>query len=252
MKSTTLVWAIPLIFAGAAVAAPRPSDLKLSVPFEGSMALAVLDARPDVVSGERKETFIGLTRSLYGVPFPYHTRSKKPFAQDLSDLVSHGLKQGKTPAEAIVVSPFGGRQAAIDALRKSGAERLILLEIRDWWSDTLINTDLHHDLLLTIFNAQGQELGSNVAIGHDELGRGQQRVLAAATNRILETLFAGETVISSFAPDAAPAVKETACTVEQVLKMKEAGLSQEQIEAACGSVSGKDAQTQRKHFQEVQ
>jgi hypothetical protein len=29
------------------------------------------------------------------------------------------------------------------------------------------------------------------------------------------------------------------CTVERVLKMKDAGLSQEQIEAACGAVSGK-------------
>ena len=240
MKPITLVWTMLLFVVGAAVGAPPPSDLTLSAPFEGTMALAVLDARPDIVSGERKETYIGFTRSLYGVPFPYHTRSKKPFAQDLSDLVSRALKQGKNPAEVILVSPFKGRQAAIDALRKSGAERLILLEIRDWWSDTLIRTDLHYDLLLTILNAQGQELGSNVAIGNDELGRGQQRVIASATNRILETLFAGEAVIASFAPEAAPVTKEKACTVEQILKMKEAGLSQEQIEAACGTVSRKD------------
>jgi hypothetical protein len=235
MKPVALICTILLLFAEAAVAAPPPPDLSFSLPFEGPMTLAVLDARPDVVNGERKETFIGLTRSLYGIPFQYHTRSKKPFAQDLSDLVSRALKQGKTPAEVIVVSPFKGRQAAIDALRKSGAERLILLEIRDWWSDTLIHTDLHYDLLLTILNAQGQGLGSNVATGHEELGKGQQRLLAAATNRILETLFTGETVIASFASEAAPAPEKAACTVEQILKMKEVGLSQEQIEAACSS-----------------
>lgn len=239
MKSLALVWMMLLVSAGAAVAAPAPPDLKLNVPFEGTMALAVLDARPDVVSGERKETFIGFTRSLYGIPFPYHTRSKKPFAQDLSDLVGRALKQGKAPVEVIAVSPFNGRQAALDALRKSGAERLILLEIRDWWSDTLYRTDLHYDLLLTILNAQGQELGSSSAVGHEELGAGQQKVIAPATNRVLGTLFTDETVIASFAPEAAPAAKEAACTVEQVLKMKEAGLSQEQIEAACGAVSGK-------------
>lgn len=229
-----------LVSVGATMAAPPAPDPKLSVPFAGSIALAVLDARPDVVSGDRKETYIGFTRTFYGVPVSYHTRSKKPFAQDLSALVSRALTQGGTRAEAITVSPYRGRQAAIDALRKSGAERLILLEIRDWWSETLIRTDLHYDLLLTVFNAQGQELGSNVSIGHDELGPGQQRVIAAATNRILETLFAGETVIASFAPDAAPPVAdEMACTVEQVLKMKEAGLSQAQIEAACSSVSSR-------------
>jgi hypothetical protein len=163
----------------------------------------------------------------------------RPFAQDLSALVSRALKLGKTPAKAIVVSPFSGRPAAIEALQKSGAERLILLEIRDWWSDTLIRTDLHYDLVLTVLNAQGQELGSSSATGHDTLGRGQVRVIQEATHHILETLFAGTDVVASFASDAAPAAPTKACTVEQVLKMKEAGLSQEQIEAACGAVSGK-------------
>jgi hypothetical protein len=97
MKPVALVCTILLLFVEAAVAVPPPPDLSFSLPFEGPMALAVLDARPDVVNGERKETFIGLTRSLYGIPFQYHTRSKKPFAQDLSDLVSRALKQGKTP-----------------------------------------------------------------------------------------------------------------------------------------------------------
>jgi hypothetical protein len=238
MKSIAVLGMMVLALAGAAAAAPPPPELELSVPFEGSLALAVLDARPDVVNGERKETFIGFTRSLYGIPFPYHTRSKKPFAQDLSDLVSRALKRGKAPAQAIGVPPFSGRPAAIEALRKSGAERLMLLEIRDWWSDTLIRTDLHYDLLLTVFDAQGQELGSNFAIGHDGLGKGQQRVIEAATQRILKALFAGEAVLASFRPEAAPANKTRTCTVEQVLKMKEAGLAQEQIEAACGSVSG--------------
>jgi hypothetical protein len=242
MKSIALVWTMLFAFAGAAMAAPPPPLLKLTVPFEGPMALAVLDARPDVVNGERKETFIGLSRSLYGIPYPAHTPSKKPFAQELSNLVNRGLKLGKTPAEAVVVSPFGGRQAAVDALRKSGAERLLLVEIRDWWSDTLIHTDLHYDLVLTVFNAEGQELGSTTVMGHDELGKRQRperRDVATATNNILETLFTAEAVTASFSSDAAPAAKAAGCTVEQILKMKEAGLAQEQIEAACGSASGR-------------
>lgn len=240
MKPIALVWTLLFALTGAAMAAPPPPLLKLTVPFEGPMALAVLDSRPDVVSGERRESFIGLSRSLYGIPYPAHTQSKKPFAQDLSNLLARALKLGKTPAEAIAVSPFGGRQAAVDALQKTGAERLLLVEIRDWWSDTLIHTDLHYDLALTVLNAQGQELGSSSVLGHDELGKRQRperRDLTIATNNILETLFAAEAVIASFSPDAAPAAKAAGCTVEQILKMKEAGLTQEQIQAACGSVA---------------
>jgi hypothetical protein len=239
MKSNLWAWAILFLLARAAMAAPPPADFQLTVPFQGSMAVTVLDARPDVVNGRRKETFIGLTRTFYGLPLPYHTRSKKPFAQDLAALLSQSLQQ---ETKIIVASPAAGRQAALEALGKSGAERLILLEIRDWWSDTLFKTDLHYDLLLTILDAQGRELGSSSAKGDDGLGghgTNQQPLIDAATRRILETLFADKAVSAAFQTDASPSAKPASCTVEQILKMKEAGLSQEQIEAACGAVSGK-------------
>lgn len=77
------------------------------------------------------------------------------------------------------------------SFQKNGAERLILIEIRDWWTDTLIHTDLHYDLSLTVLNSQGQELGSSTIGGHDELGRKQRperRDLATAVNDIFTTL----------------------------------------------------------------
>lgn len=239
MKRIALAWTALLVFVSVAVAAPPPpKPLKVSLPYEGSIALAVLDARPDVVSGERKETFIGLSRSLYGIPYPAHTPSKKPFAQELANLVTRALKLGGNSVQSINASPFKGRQGAIQALQASGAERLLLLEIRDWWSDTLVHTDLHYDLNLAVLNPQGQELGSSSLIGHDELGKRQRperRDVSIATNDILATLLANDTVLASLSPDATPVAKATACTVEQILKMKEAGLAQEQIEAACGS-----------------
>jgi len=237
MKRIVLLWTLLFLSVNLATAAPPPELLKLSLPFQGAMALAVLDARPDVVNGERKETFIGFTRSLYGIPYPAHTPSKKPWAQDLANLASRSLRLGGSPAQTVLTSPFNGREAAVQALQKSGAERLILLEIRDWWSDTLIHTDLHYDLKLTVLNAQGKELGTTSLAGHDELGKRQRperRDVTAATNDILKALFTAGAVTASFSPDAAPAAP-AGCTVDQILKMKDAGLSQEQIEAACGS-----------------
>lgn len=241
MKRIAPVW-IVLLFSAvlAASARPAPKPLTLSLPFEGPVAFAVLDARPDVVKGERKETFIGFTRSLYGIPFPAHTRSKKPLAQDLANLVIPALKSGGASATAVNVSPFQGREGAVQALQASGAERLVLLEIRDWWSDTLIHTDLHYDLHLAILNAQGQELGSTSVSGHDELGKRQRperRDLPTAINDIFATLFSAEAVMAAFSREAAPAATTAGCTVEQILKMKDAGLTQEQIEAACGSAT---------------
>jgi hypothetical protein len=87
-------------------------------------------------------------------------------------------------------------------------------------------------------NPQGQELGTTSVTGHDELGKRQRperRDVSSSTNDILATLFAADSVLTSFTPDAAPVVKKPACTVDQILKMKDAGLTQEQIEAACGA-----------------
>lgn len=239
MKRIALLWIALSAFAGLVAAATPPPILKISLPASGSTALAVLDARPDVVNGERKETFIGFTRSLYGIPYPAHTASRKPLAQDLSDLVTRALKLGGTPAQAISASPFKGRAGAIKSLQASGADRLVLIEIRDWWSDTLIHTDLHYDLVATVLNTQGQELGSSTVTGHDELGRRQRperRDVPTATNDIFTTLLTADKVTASFSPDAAPPAKTATCTVDQILKMKEAGLAEDQIKAACGTV----------------
>jgi len=230
------------------IAAPQPAGpLKITVPSQGSLAIAVLDSRPDVVSGSRKETFIGLSRSLYGIPYPAYTQSKKPFATELANLAARSLRLGgAAPPHVVTVSPYYGRQRAIDALKSTSADRLVLIELHDWWSDTLIHTDLNYDLSLAVLNSQGQELGSTSLIGHDSVGRKERperRDVPAATNDILSSLFGAKPVVEAFAAAAAPVeAPSKACSVDQILKMKEAGLSQEQIEAACGSSTSKPPQ----------
>src|SRR5436309_1845103 len=118
MKRSILGAAGLSLIALLANAAPRPAlPLRITVPAQGPLAITVLDSRPDVVSGDRKETFIGLSRSLYGIPYPVHTRSKKPFATELADLAAGALKSGGAPPQVVTVSPYQGRQHAIEALK---------------------------------------------------------------------------------------------------------------------------------------
>lgn len=233
--------------ASIAIAAPPPTaPFEITVPAQGSLALAVLDSRPDVVSGERQETFVGLHRSLYGIPYPSHTPSKKPFATELANLAARALKVGGTPPQVVAVSPYYGRSRAVEALKATSTDRLLLIEIRDWWSDTLIHTDLNYDVSLTVLNGQGQDLGSTSLIGHDSVGkreRPERRDLPTATNDILSSLFGSKPIMVAFAVTAAPVASPSpACSVDQILTMKEAGLTQQQIEAACGTSPTKPPQ----------
>jgi len=248
MKRRFILVAAGLSLVGSvAIATPPPTvPLKITVPIQGSLAIAVLDSRPDVVSGERQENFIGLSRSLYGIPYPAHTPSKKPFATELANLAARALKLGGTPPQVVTVSPYSGRQRAIEALKSTSADRLLLIELRDWWSDTLIHTDLNYDLSLTVLNGQGQELGSTSLIGHDSVGRRERperRDIPTATNDILSSLFGAKPISDAFASTATPVTPPSpTCSVDQILKMKEAGLTQEQIEAACNSGAAKPPQ----------
>jgi hypothetical protein len=242
LATKVLVALLPIVYSATATAAPPVfKPFRLQLPTEEPVALAVLDSRTDVLNGERRESFSGFSRSLYGIPYPDHVPRKKPLADHIADHLERAFQIGAAPVEIIKVSPFKGSVGAIEQLRSSGAARLALLEIRDWWSDTLVHTDLHHDLKLTIFNREGEELGSATSIGHDELGKSNRpgrRDFMTAANDILSTLFADRPVVEAFSPQAAPLVGQpVGCTVAQILKMKEAGLIKEQIEAACGGSS---------------
>lgn len=237
-KSLICVAALSLARVTHSAEPPQP-PLPPSTPSESAFALAVLDSRPDVVSGERQETFVGLSRSLYGIPYPEHTPSKKPLAQVFAAMIARALQDGGIPTDVVTVSPYRGTAGALDSLKATGASRLLLLEVRDWWSDKLIRTELHHDLKLTVFDNQGRELGTSTSVGHDELGKRQRperRDVGSATNDILSTLVVAPPVLAAFSSTADPVASPSrTCTVEQVLKMNDAGLTQAQIEAACGS-----------------
>jgi hypothetical protein len=90
-----------------------------------------------------------------------------------------------------------------------------------------------------VLDPEGRELGSSRSKGSDTLGRGRpdRRDLDTAFNSILASLFSAPSIAQALSDEAAPVAASTArCTVDQILKMKESGLGEDQIRAACGEV----------------
>jgi hypothetical protein len=86
-----------------------------------------------------------------------------------------------------------------------------------------------------VLDRRGERLASSSVKGEDELkakGRAERRSVSAATADIIQTLLTDKPVIAALSGEAEAAAKT--CTIEQILKMRESGLSQAQIEAACG------------------
>jgi hypothetical protein len=152
-------------------------------------------------------------------------------------LIERAPKLGGAKPNVTIVSPFYGHDRALESLKATTGDRLLLFELRDWWTDVMIHTDFHYDVVLTVFNHNGQELGTTSVIGHDPIGRHERperQDVGVAVDDIIRTLFATPAIAKALEPGATPLTKPASCSVEQVLKMKDAGLSQSQIEAACG------------------
>jgi len=133
-------------------------------------AVAVLDLRSYIVSGDKRENFVGLSRDGYGIPFNVKTRSGAPMAVDMATAVARALEANGQPSKPIFVAVKGGAEGAKLALMSSGAERLMLITLREWKTDTMTRTGLWFDVTLDVFDAQGETIASRHISGQEIAG----------------------------------------------------------------------------------
>lgn len=201
------------------------------------IAVGVRDRREDVVSGGDKETLVGHQRSLYGIPYDVQNASGQPLAADLAQMIADGFRKKGTDVLIVKLSPFGAEEKAVDALLASKRDRVLFFNIYDWNADTYSQTTLHYDVELRVLDVNGRKLADSRVTGEDELTpkqRPERRTVTAATSDILRSLVTARSVVAAMNGRASGVAAEK-CTVEQILRMQESGLSQAQIEAACGS-----------------
>ena len=133
-------------------------------------AVAVLDQRPYILSGDKRENFVGLSRGGYGNPFNVRTRSGAPMAADMAAGIVRALEANGQPAQAVIVPPAEGIDGAKDRLKFTRAERQLLFILREWKTDTLEHTGLWFDVTLDVFDESGETLASKQISGKEVSG----------------------------------------------------------------------------------
>ncbi|QLF93796.1 hypothetical protein HW090_11550 [Pseudomonas sp. ABC1] len=145
-----------LLLTLAACANGRKVDYAHAYPevprtFSKVVEVQVIDERPYVVSGNKKGSFVGLTRGSYYIPYDVNTRSGEPLSKELQQSLLGGFERKGIKAQA----------ASDKVAHASSAEaRLLSVRVREWKSERFVGVVLTHAVTVEVFNAQGQRLAS--------------------------------------------------------------------------------------------
>ncbi len=166
-----------VIFAGCASGNKyNYSDVVADLNASGAKAVGVAthDQRAYIKSGEKNPDFVGLMRGglnfSFGAPHNVTTASGHPMAADMTRALASSLSKKGFKAVPVVVTQTDDQNAVLEKLKASGAERLVLLTLNEWKSDTYHNTALQYDVSLKVYDQAGNVLAEKEIKGKDDLG----------------------------------------------------------------------------------
>ncbi len=167
------------------------------------LGVGVQDRRLYIVSREKPETFVGLSRGGFGNTFDVSTSSGKPLADDFTKTLQTALSV-KGVKVTTVSLPLGiAETEAIKRLAVSG-DKAVLIILNEWKADTYMNTSLAYDVQAIVIDASGKVLSRKQITGKDNLGGSSinppehsRSAVPAAFRRKLEELFASPEIASN-------------------------------------------------------
>jgi hypothetical protein len=160
----------------------------------GAVAVAAHDQRAEVLSGSKAPQFVGFQRGGFGNPFDVKTVSDRPLAEDMTTVLVSTLTQKGFRARPIVVvhsvSPADVRKQLLGA----GADRALVLTLKEWKSDAVMRIGLSYDVTLTVLDRGGTVLaekrldGDKEVLGAAGMPSGVGEVVGKALKTKLEQL----------------------------------------------------------------
>lgn len=181
-------------------------DVILDIEGSGSETLAVstIDLRVYVKNGDKTPDFVGLQRGGFGNPFDVTTASGKSLAEDINNTLETSLNKQGFNVIPVIASNTDTITNVITKMTGSGANRMLLLILNEWKSDTYNNTALIYNVTLRVMNDAGNKLVEKSIAGRDDLGGDlinppshAKKAVPAAFKQKLEALINDEKVLAA-------------------------------------------------------
>ena len=182
------------------------TPLDLGVSTSAPVAVATLDNRPYIVNGQKAPNFVGLSRGGFGNPFDVTTQSGQPLASDMSNAIVASMKGKGVDARMVELKSGTPESQAISQLRAAGAQKSVLLTLREWKGDTMVNVGFNYDMDLRVYDRNGSLLASKAERGQENLGAGDPFSPGGAAQvvpryrRLMEFIFQDRDVVRALQP----------------------------------------------------
>lgn len=145
------------------------SNIKTDLNYSGSrsVSIGVLDQRPYILSGEKDPKYVGTIRGGYGNPFDLWTQSNLRLTDEMAATVADSLRSKGFKVVMVKAAVGKDNSSMLSEMKSSGAERLVLAEIKDWWSNYYPasfgaeKTELIMNMELKVLDRSGRVLGSS-------------------------------------------------------------------------------------------
>lgn len=164
--------------------------------------VAVWDARPYVLSGDKTPSWVGLQRSGWGIPYGVHTQSGAPLASEFAKAISGGFAKNGVASSIITLPSTANDKATVLASLPSNG-KVLLLELNDWKTDTLTDINFNYDLRLNVLS-NGKVVTSENTKGNEKLDGSfwnpigsSERVAVGKQKEKLDALFSLQSVTNA-------------------------------------------------------
>lgn len=161
-------------FVGGCAVGNKIDYARVSADFTATgtlaVSVAVHDQRDYVVSGAKMPTFVGLQRGGFGNPFNVSTASGRALAEDMAGIISEALSRKAFKAVPVAVAASDPPDAVLEKMKATRADRMVLLVLKEWKTDTYGNVALIYDVSLKVLDGSGKPLAEKKVDGRDNLG----------------------------------------------------------------------------------
>jgi|GEM_PF-2697297 len=139
----------------------RYIEFQINASSDITYAIAVLDKREVVTSKSQKPDFVGYVRSTTAIAWPIKTESGNSFTDDVTFNIKSAIEKSGAIVTKVSTNFEMNPEDVIEKLKSSNADKLILVIINKWRSDTKsyyskIATDMIWDITLQMYDANDE------------------------------------------------------------------------------------------------